>query len=357
MDEKEQQRKDIFDRLEKLPPELKDVMFSTVTADKMFDIGKRHGLLVDKLGEMAHETGLLMLGVTHPDEFVGNLATRLEVDKQKAKAIAEDINREILSPVREHLQVVFSGTSENAKQTQTPVPKQASPQAKSAVNHESEIMNYRKGELDSRSPIVVEDKLRGNDKVLSSTKPETTLEDLEAELEKVLAEEKGEQPLSVVKQQPSETVSKARDIYKGADPYREQVEEHMPNVRGAPYTPSKEKEEKSASPLEKEVTGDLGVKNGSLQAFRGFNMNNLPKQQPPSKEQVVSSKYQGKEEQQPPADKQSVESPPRYGFAKNPVTMPAIPSVPKPPQMSSASPTASQSTKPAEKDPYRESIK
>ncbi|TSC80300.1 MAG: hypothetical protein G01um101429_150 [Parcubacteria group bacterium Gr01-1014_29] len=326
------QPNEIFDRLEKLPPELKDVMFSTVTAEKMFDIGKRHGLLVDKLGDMAHETGLLMLGVTHPDEFIGNLASRLEVNTQKANAIADDINREIFAPVREQLRAVFGGT---AGQGETPTNK-IPPGLPFPKGGEKSIP------LEKLTPPLekgVMGDLQG-----TSTKPETTLEDLEAELEHALAGQGGGQPLSVVKKP-------ANLGYKGADPYREQVEEHMPNVRGAPYVPSKEQvvsstyqgkeepkpikeisiatptpksvEEPSVfSPLSpkpaesatkehdtqkasgfkfqnstsskndedvlKEITGD--TKNGSLQAFRGFNMNN----------------------------NRSVENPPRYGFSKLP---------------------------------------
>lgn len=360
MDEKEQQRKDIFDRLEKLSPELKDVMFSGVTAEKMFDIGKRYGLLVDKVGEMAHETGLLMLGVTHPDEFIGNLAARLEVDTQKANVIADDINREIFSPVREHLRAVFGGISGQGEPPTNKIPRDKStpPLKKGGVG----------GDLQS---ISIKPELQASGFRLQE-KSETTLEDLEAELEHALAGQKGEHPLSVVRQQPSETISKAQDTYKGADPYREQIEEHMPNTQGVPYVPPnennvvhnkyQEKEEPKpikeisiatptpkpveepsvfsplspeSSPKENDISqasgfklqasesdpyrenftqeDTTGVKNGSLQAFRGFNMNNLPKQQSPNKNQE-------KEEQQPQQQK-PVNEPsdlPRYGFSKQP---------------------------------------
>ena len=174
MDEKSQQLNTLLDRLDKLPPQLKDAIFSNVNAEKMFDIGKRHGLLIDKVGEMTNETGLLMLGVTHPDEFVGNLAERLQVDRASASKIADDINREIFAPVREHLRAQFGMASQKII---------------------SEERLPKTGRLTSEIPSPLQ--ISGSKFQEGSS---ASLEDLEAELERALAEERGIQPLSVVKE-------------------------------------------------------------------------------------------------------------------------------------------------------------
>src|SRR3989338_11391316 len=100
----------LAERFQRIPMELRKAISSAANADALFEIGKKHGLLMDKTGELAAETGLLMLGVTHPDEFVGNLAERLQVDRPTASKIADDINREIFAPVREHLRTMFGMT-------------------------------------------------------------------------------------------------------------------------------------------------------------------------------------------------------------------------------------------------------
>src|SRR3972149_1025041 len=77
-----------------LPEDLKDSIFSVDTTSVVNEIGRKYGLAIDKIGDLANETGMVMLGVTHPNEFIGNLADRLEVDKEKARAIAKEIEKD-----------------------------------------------------------------------------------------------------------------------------------------------------------------------------------------------------------------------------------------------------------------------
>ena len=63
---------------------------------------------IEQIGDLANETGMVMLGVTHPNEFIANLADRLEVDKEKARAIAQEINEQIFKKVRESLRKIHN---------------------------------------------------------------------------------------------------------------------------------------------------------------------------------------------------------------------------------------------------------
>ena len=91
-----------------LPEDLKDSIFSVDTTSVVNEIGRKYGLAIDKIGDLANETGMVMLGVTHPNEFIGNLADRLEVDKEKARAIAQEINEQIFKKVRESLRKIHN---------------------------------------------------------------------------------------------------------------------------------------------------------------------------------------------------------------------------------------------------------
>ena len=91
-----------------LPEDLKEAVFSVDMSEVVEKIGRGHQLAIDKIGDLANETGMVMLGVTHPDEFIGNLAERLEVDKEKARGIAQEINEQIFKKVRDSLRKIHN---------------------------------------------------------------------------------------------------------------------------------------------------------------------------------------------------------------------------------------------------------
>jgi len=105
-------QQEVLERYQKLPQELRDAIFAEANADKVFDIGKRHTLTINKVGGLATQIGYVMLGLTKPKDFVDQLASALEVDKKSAQAIADDVNHEIFYPVREHLRMLHNAPNE-----------------------------------------------------------------------------------------------------------------------------------------------------------------------------------------------------------------------------------------------------
>ena len=91
-----------------LPEDLKDAIFGLEMNEIVERIGRENQLNIEQIGDLANETGMVMLGVTHPNEFIGNLADRLEVDKEKARAIAQEINEQIFKKVRESLRKIHN---------------------------------------------------------------------------------------------------------------------------------------------------------------------------------------------------------------------------------------------------------
>lgn len=87
----------------KLPDALKDALFSVDVASKIYGIGRKFGLTIEKTGFMAEETGYVVLGLTRPTEFVQFLANVLETEESKTRAIANEINNLIFFPLREAL--------------------------------------------------------------------------------------------------------------------------------------------------------------------------------------------------------------------------------------------------------------
>lgn len=91
---------------DKLPKDLKDAIFSVDSAEIIQAIGKKYNLPIDKTGELADETGLVMLGLTHPNNYISNLTQRLNTDKETAKKIADEINTQIFAKIRESLKKI-----------------------------------------------------------------------------------------------------------------------------------------------------------------------------------------------------------------------------------------------------------
>lgn len=92
-----------MEKYKALPSELKDAIFSEEVAEKIQEIGGKYELYIDKIGELGNESGRVMLGLTHPKDFIKNLSERLGVDMEKAKEIAKDVNEQIFAKVRESL--------------------------------------------------------------------------------------------------------------------------------------------------------------------------------------------------------------------------------------------------------------
>ncbi len=96
-------KEELEEQFKKLPEVLKDALLSVEGADKLYEIGKKFGLTTEKRGAAAGETGLVIMGLTKPREFVQALASTLIVDADTAKKIASEINHQIFYPLREAL--------------------------------------------------------------------------------------------------------------------------------------------------------------------------------------------------------------------------------------------------------------
>lgn len=105
-----------------LPQELKTAMSSIESSDIIQAISKKFGLQIDQMGELASETGFVLLGFTKPEEYIKNLKNRLQIDPQKAKEIALEINSQIFSKVKESLKRLHGIGGEEKKETETKTP-------------------------------------------------------------------------------------------------------------------------------------------------------------------------------------------------------------------------------------------
>jgi hypothetical protein len=86
-----------------LPEDVREAMSSVNTLNIIMEMKTKYGLHIDQLGELSAEVGMLMLGKTPPQEFIGKVESVLRVPKETAKQIATEVNEKIFRPVRESL--------------------------------------------------------------------------------------------------------------------------------------------------------------------------------------------------------------------------------------------------------------
>lgn len=93
----------ILKRYESLPDDLKEALMGVSTADALYDIGRKANLNVEKIGALAEEVGLIILGFTPSANFISDLKTALGVNEEKASEIAGQVNERVFLPIRESL--------------------------------------------------------------------------------------------------------------------------------------------------------------------------------------------------------------------------------------------------------------
>lgn len=91
-----------------LPDDVKNVLSSEQTAAALDEIGTKNGLLEDRVDVLVNETGYILLGLSHPSQFIGNLTTKMGISRENAEHIAKAVNEEIFAAVRESLKKIHN---------------------------------------------------------------------------------------------------------------------------------------------------------------------------------------------------------------------------------------------------------
>lgn len=95
-----EQLNNIFDTL---PEDLKNAIASVDNSKTVNELGNKYKLHVDQQSILGYETGLVLLGVTDPTDFVSILSTKLGIDRNMASQIAGEINERIFVKVKSSL--------------------------------------------------------------------------------------------------------------------------------------------------------------------------------------------------------------------------------------------------------------
>jgi len=105
----EQKSDQIWKVYEKLPPELKEAIFSEETASTIYDVCSRNGLLDERISDVAKYVGKVFLGLLAPEELRETLEIKLELDPVLAKEISREIDRLLFYPLKPALEQLQRG--------------------------------------------------------------------------------------------------------------------------------------------------------------------------------------------------------------------------------------------------------
>jgi hypothetical protein len=109
---------EIQKKFDGLPEEVKIAISSSAIKEKIQILAKRYDLMIDQTGELVDEIGLLMLGLVKSQNFIDDVIERCGIDAKRAKSIAQDVNQEIFTMVRQQMQKINTdetGTSATIK--------------------------------------------------------------------------------------------------------------------------------------------------------------------------------------------------------------------------------------------------
>jgi len=240
-------KEELLAKYNALPQELKAAMSSVESSDVIQEIGKKYNLRVDQIGELASETGYLLIGITKPGDYIKNLKQQLQIDLVKARDIALEVNEKIFSKVKESLKKIHnlyeeSGEkpplNETQKETKPPVELtlKHAPEKQEITSKTETEKNYFQKLSENRRRVFPLRNENIEDKNLSKTAPENKkgFEQSKEKQEKTAEQDDKEKTSFIIQTQESERRppretkinlnEKKEDTaenYKPEDPYRE----------------------------------------------------------------------------------------------------------------------------------------
>jgi hypothetical protein len=112
-------------QIESLPHDVRDAIQSAKVTQKIYAIGKMHHLHVDALEVFSNNVYFVLLGLMHTKEFLQALQGDLALSREEAESIASEVDRQILSPIKQSLIQMQRALEEaDAKEESQTEPKQ-----------------------------------------------------------------------------------------------------------------------------------------------------------------------------------------------------------------------------------------
>lgn len=126
-------KRQIEERMEEIPAPLAEAIRQSGWENIVFDIGRKYSLHVDDIGNIQNELILVLVGITHPDEFRSILLKELRIPEDKVDLIIDEINVKLNEKIKNTL-----------KQTLKEVESEEKPEIKTETDIHSSERNVLK---------------------------------------------------------------------------------------------------------------------------------------------------------------------------------------------------------------------
>ena len=109
----------IQERFDKLSPELQKAISSPDVHAAIQRIGRDKGLMLDQVGDLVDQVGLVILGFAKASNFVSDITGRLSISNEKAREITTMINNEVLNEIRREVEANTTAIEQAQAASQT----------------------------------------------------------------------------------------------------------------------------------------------------------------------------------------------------------------------------------------------
>lgn len=109
-----------------ISPSSKSFLFSDEIIALFEGISKKYSLIEDQSRNLSDESGLVILGLTKPNEFVPNLVERTKLAQDVVMKIAQDVNNQIFSKKDSYVSKEEGGVEEKKIEVQVQKPQTTS---------------------------------------------------------------------------------------------------------------------------------------------------------------------------------------------------------------------------------------
>lgn len=100
-----------------LPQDIQGALLSEDLGIEIQLIGRDTGITPEQALDVEDEVVTILMGTSHPKDFIRNIQSKLNIDQEKARTVAEKVNEEIFQPVRESLKLVHDIKDEEQSMT------------------------------------------------------------------------------------------------------------------------------------------------------------------------------------------------------------------------------------------------
>jgi hypothetical protein len=110
-------KEQLREKFQKLPKDLQQTLLSDDLGIGIQIIGRDTNITPEQALDVEDEAVAILMGTSNPKDFIHNIQSKLNIDQEKARVIAERVNEEIFQPVKESLKTVHNIKDEVAPTT------------------------------------------------------------------------------------------------------------------------------------------------------------------------------------------------------------------------------------------------